>query len=102
VDRRRGVHQYLHRRQPNHKAGTENAFLGSRIVTLAVAAGLPWRHPVLCQQPAIVGFDDLLGDRQAKTRVLAEILVGPVGLEPLEDFLDCIGSDARPVVIDCD
>ena len=52
------VHRRLHRRQPNHKARPEDAFLGSRIL----ATGLPRRHAVLRQQPAIVCFDDLFGD----------------------------------------
>jgi hypothetical protein len=32
-------------------------------------------------------FDDLLGDRQAETRVLAKALMRPVGVEALEDAL---------------
>src|SRR5262245_8919563 len=45
-------------------------------------------------------LDDLLGDRQAKPRLLTEALMGPVGVEALEDLLQRVGANTRPVVID--
>src|SRR5882672_2581750 len=96
------VHQRLHRRQPNDKARAKNPLLENRIVTLGVVAGVPRGHAVLRLQPAVMRLHDLLGDRQAKTRVLTEILLRPVSIEPLEDFLDRVRPDAGAVVIDCD
>ncbi len=47
-----------------------------------------------------MGLDDLARDRQAEARILAEALLGPVGVEPLEDPLEGVGRDARAVVLD--
>ena len=49
-----------------------------------------------------MGLDDLLGDRQAKAGILAKALVRPVGVEALENPLQRILANARPVVIDDD
>ena len=48
----------------------------------------------------IVGFDDLLGDRQAETGILPEALLGPVGVEALENLTQGIRLDAGAVVLD--
>src|SRR5579883_3417832 len=93
-----GVHQRLHCRQTNDKARTENPFLAALVA--GVVARVTRRYAVLRRQPAIMGFDNLLGDRQAKSRVVAEILMRAVGIKPLEDLLDCIWSDAGAVIID--
>ena len=49
-----------------------------------------------------MGLDDLLGDREAEAGILAEALVRPIGVEALEDLLERIGLDARPLVVDDD
>ena len=54
------------------------------------------------QQAAVMGLDDLLGDRQAEAGILAEALVRPVGVEALEDLLERVRPHARPVVVDDD
>src|SRR6476659_1723814 len=54
---------------------------------------------VLGPQPAAVGLDDLLGNRKAETRVLAETVLRPVGVEPLENIVEGLGPDARTVVV---
>ena len=53
------------------------------------------------QMRAAMGFDDLLGDRQAETGILAEALMRAVGVEALEDLLQarragCRGRRRRP------
>ena len=57
---------------------------------------------VLGPDPAAMRFDDLLGDRQAKARILAEALMRPVGVEALEDLVEGVGPDAGAVVVDDD
>ena len=47
----------------------------------------PDRRAVLGPEPAAMGFDDLLGDRQAQAEILAEALLRPVGVEALEDLV---------------
>ena len=47
-----------------------------------------------------MGLDDLLGDRQAETRILAKALMRSIGIEALEDALERILADARAVVVD--
>jgi hypothetical protein len=42
-------------------------------------------------------FDDLLGDRKAEPRILAEALVRPVGVEALEDAVDILGLMPGPL-----
>ena len=67
------------------------------------SGGRPERaDAILHPDGAAMGVDDLFGDRQAETGVLAETLLRPIGVKPLEDFLDCIGPDAGAVVIDGD
>ena len=41
-----------------------------------------------------VSLDDLARDRQAEAGILAEPLFGPVGVEALENPIECIGLDA--------
>ena len=53
-------------------------------------------------QPAAVGLDDLLGDRQAKPGILAEALMRPVGVEAIKNLVEGVRPDARPVVVDDD
>ena len=51
----------------------------------APSAPTPWRFSD--PDAAVMRLDDLLGDRQAEARVLAEALMRPVGVEALEDPL---------------
>ena len=60
-------------------------------------------HDVLGRQRAAMRLDDLPADRQAEAGILAEGLAGrTVGVEALEDALDALGPDARPIVVDSD
>ena len=47
-------------------------------------------------------LDDLPGNRQAEPGILAEALVGPIGVETLENPLEGMGGNARPIVVDAD
>ena len=67
-----------------------------------VAVALAAIRPVLRPDPAAVRLDDLARDRQAEPGVLSEALVRAVGVEALEDALERMGGDARPVVVDDD
>ena len=49
-----------------------------------------------------MGFDDLLGDRQAEAGILPEALIRPVGVEALEDLIQGFRADARTVIVDHD
>src|SRR3954465_7314181 len=49
-----------------------------------------------------MGFDDLLADRKAEAGILAERLMRAVGVETLENLINRIGIDARPIVVDND
>ena len=49
-----------------------------------------------------MGVDDLLGNREAEPRILAETLLRSVGVEALENLLERVGADARSVVVDRD
>src|SRR5262249_31553475 len=60
------------------------------------------RNPVLNPDRAAVGFDDLLGDRQAQAGILPEALLGPVGVEALENLVERLRLDTGAVVIDPD
>ncbi len=51
---------------------------------------------------APVCFDNLARDGQAEAGILAKALVGPVGIEALEDALESMGGYARPVIVDDD
>src|SRR5450432_1939629 len=81
------------RRQPHHEAGARNRRLA--VIPDGACA-------VFGPDAAAMGFDDLLGDRESKTGILAEALVRPVGIEALENPLQRVGADARSVVIDHD
>ena len=87
---------------PRFTRGARHHSVGSRTVkrapsTRRLAAPRSRRHggAVLGPQPAAVGLDDLLGDRQAKTRVLAEALVRPVGVEALENLIEGLRAGCR-------
>ena len=45
-------------------------------------------------------IDDLFGDGEAETGILAEALVRPVGIEALKYFFDGIGPHPGTIVID--
>src|SRR5689334_8889222 len=49
-----------------------------------------------------MGFNDLTRNREAKARVLAEFVLGTVGIEALEYPLEGVGRDAGAVVLDRD
>jgi len=70
VDRGPAITRSSLGRQPHREAGAEHLGLG--------VAGRD-RGAVLGPQPAAVGVDDLLGDRQAEPGVLAEALLRAVG-----------------------
>src|SRR4029077_17023763 len=65
----------LRRRQAHNEARA-----GDRCLALFV-----WRSgPVFHPDRAAMGIDDLLGDGEAKPRILAEALMRAIGIEPLE------------------
>src|SRR6202012_4631655 len=82
-----------HRRQPHHEAGAEHARL---------LAGGGDAVAVLDPDAAAMGFDDLLGNRQAETGILPEALMRTVGVEALENLVQRFGTDAGTVVVDHD
>ena len=49
---------------------------------------------------AAMGLDDLLGNRQTKTRILPEALFRPIGVESLENLIERFGPDARSIIVD--
>ena len=49
-----------------------------------------------------MGFDDLLGDRQPESGILAKALMRPVGVEALEDALQRVLADSGAVIVDHD
>src|SRR6476619_6610687 len=81
-----------HRRQAHHEARAKNpgAFV------------LRYAHAVLGANPPAVRFDDLARDGKTEPGVLPKALVGPVGVEALEDALHRLGRDAGAIVIDRD
>ena len=81
------------RRQPDHKAGASNG-------RLAVGVGGP--GAIFRPDAAAMGFDDLFRDRQPQPGILSETLVRPVGVKALEDSLQRILANSRPIVIDDD
>src|SRR5687767_987113 len=67
----------------------------------ALAASIGLRTvTVLGPDTAAMGLHDLLGDAQAQTRILAEIAFRPVGVEAVENLVEILGPDARPIVLD--
>ena len=84
------------RRQADREAGAEHH---------RRAAGLlAGPRAVLRPDAAVVGLDDLLGDRQAEARSSGRriLAVVAVGVEALEDALELVGADAGAVVLDDD
>src|SRR5262249_33229704 len=57
-------------------------------------------HAILNADRAAVRLDDLLGDRQAKPRILPETLVRPVGIETLENRLVRFRPDTGALIVD--
>ena len=45
-------------------------------------------------------FDDLFGDRQAKTGILPETLFRAVSVEALENLIECFRLDAGSIIVD--
>src|SRR5262249_9207195 len=80
-------------RQSHHEAGAEHAPLS----VAGCDAGA-----ILDADLAAMGFDDLLGNRQAKPGILTKSVFRPVGVEALENLVERFGTNARPVVIDQD
>src|SRR5215813_15565196 len=80
------------RRQPHREARAQH------LARLGALGG----RAVLRPQPAVMRFDDLLGDRQAEAGILAEILMRAIGVEAIEDLLHRLRVDARSVVLDHD
>ena len=81
------------RPQPDDEAGAENA---------ALAVGALWGEAVHRADAAAMRLDDLARDRQAEAGILAEALIGPIGIKTLENALEGIGGNARPVIVDDD
>src|SRR5690349_10004166 len=80
-------------RQPDHEARAGNR----RLAVLVDAA-----CAVLGPDAAAMRLDDLLGDRQTQSGVLAEALMRTIGVEALEDALQRILANAGAVVVDHD
>src|SRR5579872_6177320 len=81
----------LCRRQPHSKACTEHLRLG---------AGRGDTDTIFHPDAAAMRLEDLFRNRQAEPGILSEALMRPVGVEALEDFLQRIGLNAGPVVVD--
>src|SRR5688572_17097984 len=82
------------RRQLDDKPGAEDERLGTLMGRDTA--------PVLCPDLSAMRLDDLLGDRQSETGIVAEALVRPVGVEALENLLHGIGTDTGTVIVDND
>src|SRR3954452_4590384 len=81
------------RRQSEDEAGSSRG---------RIAVGIDRARPVLGPDPPAMGVDDLLGDREPETGILAEALMRPVGVEALEDTLQGVLANARTVIVDRD
>ena len=57
---------------------------------------------VLGPDAAAMGLDDLPGDREAETRILAEGALRPVGVEALENAVEIVRPDAGTLVLDAE
>src|SRR5262245_8277524 len=68
----------------------------SQHVRRAVGAGRT--DAVLEPQPAAMGLDDLLGDREAEPRILAEVLMRAIGVETVENLVERVGVYTWTVV----
>src|SRR5215813_2890794 len=79
------------RRQANDKTRAEDG----RLPVRAGSSGA-----VLDPDRPAMGFDDLLGNRQAETGILTESLVRAIGIEPLENLFAHFRPHTRTVVID--
>ena len=49
-----------------------------------------------------MSFDNLARNRQSQTRILTEPLAWPVRVKSLENALERMWRDARPVIVDSD
>src|ERR1700745_3113440 len=85
-------------RQPHHE--TRATASANARVALAPAHAL-W-GTVLGPQPPGMRDRDLARNVEAEPRVLAEILLGAVGIETLEDALEVLLGNARTFVLDGD
>src|ERR1700761_7510696 len=83
----------LSRREPDHKAGTGHGRL---------AAGTGWANAIFGPDPSAMGVHDLLRDRQAKSGILPEALMRPVGVEAFEYPREGVFANAGSVVVDDD
>ena len=70
--------------------------------TVGLALGVDGTGAILRPDAPAMGFDDLFRDRQPQSGILPKALMRPVGVEALEDALQRILANARPVVIDHD
>src|SRR5262249_14371094 len=80
-------------RQSHHEAGAQHA----RLSVARCDAG-----PILDADLAAMGFDDLLGDRQAEPGILTEPVFRPVGVKALENLVERFRTATWPVVVDQD
>src|SRR5690606_23654558 len=85
--------------QAHDEAGAEDAWFVLAGIRILLRAGA---GAVLRPDAPAMGFDDLLGNRQAETGILAEALMRSVGVEALENLLQSIRADAGSFVIDGD
>src|SRR5665647_3427491 len=91
--RKRGRSRLPHsswRGQPEHEAGAGNGRL---------AIGIERTWAVLRPDAPAMRLDDLFRDRQTQSGILPKALMRPVGVEALEDSLQRILANSRPVVI---
>src|SRR5262249_25487781 len=87
--RTQAANTFSSREQGHHEAGADHAAL--RVTAILGADG------------AVVGLDDLLGDREPEAAVGAEFLAGwPLRVEPVEDRLELALGNAGTLVLDRD
>src|ERR1700684_4728976 len=79
--------------EANHKAGAGHG---------CFAVFAERADAVLSPDLAAMGLDDLLGDRQAQPRILAEALMWPVGIKTFEDPRERVLANARSIIVDDD
>ena len=67
-----------------------------------LALGVDRAGAVFRPDAAAMGLDDLLGDREPEPGILVKTLMRPVGVKPLEDALQRVLANPRPVIVDHD
>src|SRR4051812_15130087 len=81
------------RGQPHHEARAGHGGL---------AVGVDGTGTILGPDAAAMGFNDLLGNRQAEAGILAKTLMRAISVKALKDLFQRVLADAGAVIVDHD